>query len=145
MSSKNIVLTSVFVHEFLGERGPRADQQLPVRSCQRGGVPGLQPLLRCPEPAPWKTGGHVKGSVWRQTLSSHLRPRGKVKLRAHHSQYTNAKYRAHVKYLQYSDFHVPFPCCLLIISPHFVRLYPSILLSVISVCAYPVKSKTTQL
>lgn len=35
-----------------GESRPGADQHLSVDPLQRGCLPGLQPLLRCAEPAP---------------------------------------------------------------------------------------------
>lgn len=45
-------IINIFFFFFLGQRRPRTDQQFPVSSCQRGRVPGLQPLLWCTEPAP---------------------------------------------------------------------------------------------
>lgn len=60
----------LFMFLFSGPRGSGTDQQFPVSSCQRGRLLRLQPLLRCAEPAPWETGGHAEGRVWRETLPS---------------------------------------------------------------------------
>lgn len=55
-----------------GKSRSGADQHLPVCPLQRGGLPGLQPLLRRAEPAPREAGGHVERSVRRQAVSGRL-------------------------------------------------------------------------
>lgn len=60
------------MYSLSGESRFGADQHLSVHPLQRGCLPGLQPLLRCAEPAPWEAGGHVERGLRGQTVSGRL-------------------------------------------------------------------------